>query len=275
MSHAPPRSELAPRFARVTAVAAETHDTVTLTLEGRLAFSPGQFNMLYAFGVGEVPISISGDPARERGIVHTLRRVGPVTEALGSLAAGAFVGWRGPYGTAWPVGAARGEHLLVVAGGIGLAPLRPVLYRALAERERFGRVTLLYGARSPGELLFRSELEAWQRAGALECQVTVDRGDPGYEGPTGVVTKLIDQLDFDPTATVAMVCGPEVMLRFSARSLDRHGLPRERLYASAERNMKCATGFCGHCQLGPLMLCKHGPVLRGDTALPLLAIPEL
>jgi len=260
---------------RVVDRLSETEDTVTLTLGGSRPFEPGQFNMLYAFGVGEVPISVSGPADRSDVLVHTLRRVGAVTEALGRLGPGDSIGVRGPYGTPWPVSAAVGKHLILVAGGIGLAPLRPVVYHALSRPAAYRRVSLLYGARSPDQMLFRAELEQWQRAEGLECQVTVDRGDPGYDGNTGVVTKLVERLEIEPSQAIAMLCGPEVMMRFAARELIRRGLSRRNLYLSAERNMKCATGFCGHCQLGPLLLCQHGPVVSYDRLAPLLSVPEL
>lgn len=260
--------------ARVLATREETDDTVSLTVAGARPFAPGQFNMLYAFGVGEVPISVSSDPDGSE-LVHTVRRVGRVTEALGRLRPGDALGVRGPFGTAWPVHAASGKHLLVVAGGIGLAPLRPVVYQALSRRDEFERVTLLYGARSPDQMLFADELERWAASPEIEVEVTVDRGDPGWHGNVGVVTKLVEQLSLDASRVVAMACGPEVMMRFVARSLLRRGLSQERIFLSAERSMKCAAGFCGHCQLGPLLLCRDGPVLRYDRLAPLLCVQEL
>lgn len=260
---------------RVTAATRDTNDTFSLELDGGFPFLPGQFNMLYAFGTGEVPISISGDPSNPGRLVHTIRRVGATTEALCRLNSGDSVGVRGPYGTAWPVSVAAGKHLLIVAGGIGLAPLRPVVYEALRNRDRFRSVALLYGARTPADLLFAPELEKWRDRTDFDCRVTVDRGDPGWHGNTGVVTTLIDARTIDPENTVAMICGPEVMMRFAARNLRQRRMAASDIYLSEERNMKCGIGVCGHCQLGPLLLCKHGPVLTYERLEPLLLVREL
>ncbi|WP_290649255.1 FAD/NAD(P)-binding protein [Aquisalimonas sp.] len=239
-----------------------------------LRFAPGQFNMLYQFGIGEVPISISGD-AEAAGLVHTLRAVGGVTKAMQKLEAGEVIGVRGPFGTAWPVAEAEGQDLVLVAGGIGLAPLRPAVYCALRHRDRFNRVFLLYGTRQPEDILFREELEHWRAQLDLDVYVTVDRGGPGWHGNVGVVTKLIARGGFDPANTVAMACGPEVMMRFAVMALQKHGVAAERIYVSMERNMKCAIGYCGHCQYGPHFICKDGPVFRFDTLQPIFDVREL
>jgi NAD(P)H-flavin reductase len=260
---------------RVASVQRETADTVTLALDGGFRFEPGQFNMLSAFGAGEVPISISGDTGDHGRLVHTVRAVGGATRALCRLAPGDALGVRGPYGTAWPVSAAEGKDLLVVAGGIGLAPLRPVVYRALRERSRFRRVSLLYGARTPGDRLYAAELDAWVAGDRLHCDVIVDRGDPGWNGHTGVVTKLTDEVELDPARTLAMICGPEIMMRFTARGLVSRGVAETDIYVSAERNMKCGVGLCGHCQLGHLLLCRDGPVLDYAGMKPLMTVKEL
>jgi NAD(P)H-flavin reductase len=259
---------------RLTSVTRDTSDTYSFELDAGFAFEPGQFNMLYAFGVGEVPISISGDPARP-ALVHTVRAVGAVTRALTRLGPGDELGVRGPYGTAWPVAAAEGGDLLVVAGGIGLAPLRPAVYRALARRAHFRRLWVVYGARTPSDLLYRDELAVWSARDDMECDVIVDRGDSDWNGHTGVVTKLVDELPLDPERTLAMLCGPEIMLRFAARSLLGRGVPASGIYLSAERNMKCGVGLCGHCQLGPLLLCKDGPVLSYARLAPWMSVREL
>ncbi|AGP39517.1 FAD/NAD(P)-binding protein [Sorangium cellulosum] len=273
-------SPFAPEPARVRRVHRETATTFTATIEvpgrpGGLAFAPGQFNMLYAFGVGEVAISISGDPARPDRLLHTIREAGSVTRALGSLRAGMALGLRGPFGSPWPVGEARGADVLLLAGGLGMAPLRPALCHILRHRAAYGRVALLYGARGPEDLLYRRELERWSRRADLQVLVTVDRAGPGWRGHVGVVPALLRLADFDPGRAVAFVCGPEVMMRFTARELERRGVPGERVYASLERNMKCAVGLCGRCQLGPSFVCKDGPVLRYDRVGPLLAVREL
>jgi len=259
-----------PRFVDVIRKVRETADVVSLEIPfdvpgaGSAGFAPGQFNMLYAYGIGEVPISISSDPDKTDRIVHTIRGVGPVSAALAKLKRGEPVGVRGPFGSAWPVQLAAGSDVLVIAGGIGLAPLRPALYRLIAERERYGRVALLYGARHPDELLYRRELDAWRSAPELQVRVTVDRAAQDWIGDVGVVTKLLSKVKYDPVDTVAMICGPEVMIRFTAAALENYGVPRERIYVSLERNMKCAVGWCGHCQFGPHFVCRDGPVFSFD-----------
>ena len=267
--------DLVPAVARVRARRRETHDTWTLAIDAEQRFRPGQFNMLYAFGFGEIPISISGDPAAPGALVHTVRAVGAISQALTRLKAGEAVGVRGPFGTAWPVGESRGSDVVVIAGGLGLAPLRPALYRLFAERRRYGRLALLYGTRSPDDVLYRRELERWRRRLDVTIEVTVDHAPLSWHGHVGVVTKLIGRASFDPARTVALVCGPEVMMRFAATALEAAGVLPERIHLSLERNMKCAVGQCGHCQLGPSLLCRDGAVMRYDQVRPLLTIREL
>ncbi len=269
-----------PAMARVRRTQRETHDVWTLELEedgaeGGRGFEAGQFNMMYAFGVGEVPISISGDPGAAGPLVHTIRAVGPVSSALCRLRRDDRLGLRGPFGSAWPVEAAKGSDVIVVAGGLGLAPLRPAVYRILAERERYGKVMLLYGTRSPDDILFRRELETWRRRLDVEIEVTVDHAIGQWHGNVGVVTTLIERAGFDPLHSLAMVCGPEVMMRFAAAALEQAGVGRERIYVSLERNMKCAVGHCGHCQFGPFFLCKDGPVLRYDRVSAIFGLHEI
>ena len=235
--------------------------------------APGQFNMLYAFGVGEVPISVSAR-ADDGGVVHTIRDVGGVTRTMAGLRAGDTVGLRGPFGSRWPLDAARGRDLVLIAGGIGLAPLRPAVHHALAGRDAFRRVLLLYGARRPADILYRDEIDAW-RGGGIDVGITVDRGDEAWRGHVGVVTRLIDRADFDPGDSVALICGPEVMMSFAIRSLERRGVATDRIHVSMERNMKCALGYCGHCQLGGHFVCKDGPVFRFDTIEPLFGVKAL
>jgi len=254
---------------RVRGLRDETYDTFTLELEPRntsgiASFAPGQFNMLYVFGVGEVPISISGDPAKLGTLVHTTRTVGKVTKAMHELDRGDELGVRGPFGTSWPVEQARGCDVVIVAGGIGMAPLRPSLYQLLSQRREYGKVVLLYGARTPADLLYQREMEQWQRRADLQVEVTVDRALRWWRGNVGVVTTLIPKATFDATDTIAMVCGPEVMMRFTVAELRRRGVADDSIYISMERNMKCGFGFCGHCQFGPFFVCKDGPVFRYD-----------
>lgn len=264
-----------PRFRPVLARRRETHDTVTLEIadEQGSGSEPGHFNMLYAFGQGEIPISISGSTAPGR-LSHTVRAVGPVSGALTRLRAASVVGVRGPFGRPWPVTESVGRDVVVVAGGLGMAPLRPVVQAVLAERRRYGRLDLLYGARTPHDLLFARELERWRRSD-LRLGVTVDAAPSGWQGNVGVVTGLFRQLSLDPGRTVAMVCGPELMMRFAVKGLRDLGLPPEAIWVSLERNMECGAGICGHCQLGPLLICRDGPVFRFSDVERLLGVKEL
>ena len=254
-----------PEFFHVHRTRKETHDTVTLELRaenGRndFRFGPGQFNMLYAHGIGEVPISISGDPDAPKTLTHTLRAVGSVTRSLCTLKKGDRVGVRGPYGSNWPVNDFRRSSVVVVAGGIGLAPLRPVVYHLLAHRETYEKIAILYGTRTPNDILYRDELESWRARFDLDVHITVDQALSGWRGSVGVVTGLIPRIHVDPADTVAFVCGPETMMRFTAVELLKRGLSSEHIFVSMERNMKCGIGLCGHCQYGPAFVCKDGPV---------------
>lgn len=265
---------------RVQRMRQETHDTFTLEListDGHqpLLFAAGQFNMLYVFGVGEVPISISGDLSKPATLIHTTRAVGSVTKAMRKLKRGDVLGVRGPFGSHWPVEEATEKDVVIVAGGIGLAPLRPAMYQLLSRRDKHGKVVLLYGARSPAEILFQKELERWRAQFDLEVYVTVDRAMGGWRGNVGFVTALISRAPFNPRNTIAMVCGPEVMMRFTAMELHKRGVKSENTYLSMERNMKCAVGLCGHCQYGPKFICKDGPVFRYDHIKDLLSKWEI
>jgi NAD(P)H-flavin reductase len=186
--------------------------------------------------------------------------VGAVTKALVNHRPGDFIAMRGPFGTSWPIEEAKGEDVLLVAGGIGLAPLRPTIYHILRHRSDYGRLVILYGARSPKELLFRKELREWSAAPDTQVLSTVDYGEPRWRGYVGVVTKLFNFVSLRPERTITMMCGPEIMMRFGIRGLQGRKFPDDRIYLSMERNMKCAVGFCGHCQMGPYFICKDGPV---------------
>lgn len=252
---------------RVARVNREAHDVVTLSLDASerpLPFHPGQFNMLYAFAVGEVPISFSGDPADTGEIVHTVKSVGAVSDALCHLSEGAVIGVRGPYGQPWPMADLRGRDVVIIAGGLGMAPLRPVVYYLLHHRAEYAHVSLLVGARTPEDLLYHREIEHWKRRPDLHVETIVDKAGREWKGRIGVVTALLDGQPVDPQRTAALVCGPEMMMRFTVRELSQRGLPDDRIYASLELNMKCALGFCGHCQYGPNFVCKDGPVFRFD-----------
>ena len=265
---------------RVRDVSKETYDTFTLRIapeegENGGTFLPGQFSMLWVFGVGELPISISGDPAQHDQLVYTVRSVGQATNALVTRAAGDGIGVRGPFGNGWPLQAANGRDVIIVAGGIGLAPLRPVICEVLNHRKDYGRLVLLYGARSPRDLLYRKELAAWARQRETQVVTTVDYGGMSWRGHVGVVTTLFKYARLKPSRSVAMVCGPEIMMRFVTRELETYGLSRNDIYLSMERNMKCAVGFCGHCQYGPHFICRDGPVFPYATIGPLLEKYEL
>lgn len=258
-----------PQPFEVQQVKRETADTYTLDLTrpgapANFTFAPGQFNMLYAFGAGEVPISISGDPARPDTLVHTVRDVGNVTRAICRLKKGQMLGVRGPFGVPWPVAQVAGSDVLIIAGGLGLAPLRPALYEILNRRGEYGSVEVIYGARTPKDLLYPKELERWRGRFDLRVHVTVDTAEADWHSNVGVVTKIIERARFDPPNTVALVCGPGVMMRFTVLELMNHGLKPEQIYLSMERNMKCGIGLCGHCQWGPFFVCKDGPVFRYD-----------
>jgi anaerobic sulfite reductase subunit B len=254
----------------------ETADTVTFALTPLDCPlpepSPGQFHMLYAFGVGEVPISVSGRLSHTVH-QHTLRAVGAVTRALHDAQPGTVLGVRGPFGRGWTP-PTTGHDLIIVAGGIGLAPLRPVIQHAMANRSLYGRVTVVIGARSPADLLYLREYPRWE-AGGIAVHSTVDAAGPGWHGHVGVVTTLLPGLVDDPASTSAMLCGPEVMMRFAARALMDQGVAPEAVQVSLERNMRCGIGECGHCQLGPLLVCRDGPVTGYDLAQPLLSVREL
>lgn len=257
----------------------ETYDTYTIDVSpekgDQSPFSPGQFNMIYAFGIGEVPISISGNPDQSQTLIHTVRAVGKVTDAICHFKPGEIIGVRGPFGTHWPVENAFGKDAVIVAGGIGLAPLRPVMYYLLSHREDYGKVILLYGARTPKDLLFQKELHRWRANLNLEVQVTVDTGPSDWYGNVGVVTKLISLITINLTNSIIMICGPEIMIRFTIIELLHYGISKEQIFVSMERNMKCGIGLCGHCQFGPFFVCKDGPVFRLDKIKHLLGRREI
>jgi NAD(P)H-flavin reductase len=267
-----------PRPCRITDVRRELDDTVTLVLDpgpDGLPFAPGQFTMLWRHGHGEVAISISGDPAEPQRLVHTIRGVGSVTRPLQDAQVGDVLGVRGPFGAGWPVDAARGGDLVIVAGGIGLAPLRPAVLAALADRPAFGRIVVLVGARQPDMVLYPHDLIAWDQDPTVEVAVTVDRPDADWWGPVGVVTRLLAGLDLDGPNTTVLTCGPEIMMRFVAQEAAKQGVPADRIFVSMERNMQCAIGLCGHCQWGPDFVCADGPVFSWARASRRLAVREV
>jgi NAD(P)H-flavin reductase len=272
-----PARAMTPRPFRVSAREQDTADTWTLTLEPVAgdgpSIAPGQFMMVYALGIGEVPISVSGPPFRPGPVVLTVRAVGAVTTAVCATEPGRVLGLRGPFGNSWPVDDAAGGDVVVVAGGIGLAPLRPVVLRALERRDDYGGVTILYGARTPHDLLYVSRLEEW--AGEADVEVTVDTAGGDWTGRVGVVAKLVAGAPFRPEAATAFVCGPEIMMRFTVEALLARGIAPERAFVSMERHMDCGVGLCGHCQLGPTLVCRDGPVYSHAECAPWLEVREL
>jgi len=270
---------MSPQPYRVASRRRELDDTVTLELRavrgpGIGSFRPGQFNMLYVFGVGEIPISISGDPRDSEVLVHTTRAVGRVSEAICKLRPGDTLGVRGPFGSAWPLEAMLGKDVVFVAGGIGLAPLRPAIYRVVHDIAAHGRVSVLIGARQPDQVLFTEEYDAWREAGA-GVTVTVDTAGAGWTGSVGVVTELLSRAPFEPSNTTVLVCGPEIMMRFAIRKLQIIGVDPSDVYLTMERNMKCAVGLCGHCQYGADFVCKDGPVFPYSRIEERLYVPEI
>jgi NAD(P)H-flavin reductase len=257
-------------WARITAIRSEIPDVSTFELcfedpaiQESYKFRPGQFNMVYVPGYGEAAISISSDPGETASISHTVRFVGNVTRALGRARVGDTVGLRGPFGTAWPLAETVGKDLFIACGGIGLPPLRPALHHILRNRDQYGKVTLLYGARTPAELMFPAEYRGWSDAG-IEVQTSVDRADSSWDGRVGVVPMWFYQFRIDPHTTVVLTCGPEIMIRFVIFEALARRVPPESIFVSLERNMKCGQGACGHCQIGPYFICKDGPVFPYD-----------
>lgn len=258
---------------RVQGVLPETSGVATYALAfvdpdiaSTYRFRAGQFNMLYVPGIGEAAISISSDPSTPHVLHHTIRSVGGVTQAIAAGGRGMSLGLRGPFGSHWPLqcwseAASESWDIVLAAGGIGLAPLRSVIYSAIQQRDRIGRVVVLMGARLPTDLLFHQEYPQWKRQG-IEVQTTVDRAMEGWQGNVGVVTTLLNRLRVTrPERTIVLSCGPEVMMRYVVQAALQKGISASNLWLSMERNMNCAVGLCGHCQLGPEFICKDGPVL--------------
>lgn len=266
-----------PTSYQIASVEKETKDVFTLTLaplEGTISsFMPGQFNMVYVFGFGEIALSISSDPKNTKELSHTIRAIGPVTMALQKLKIRDILGVRGPFGKPWPE-PPKGDDVLVIAGGLGLAPLSPLLHTLAKDRKDYGKITLLYGARAPDDLFFQRQREAWNQLG-IEIVVSVDKADTKWKGHVGVIPSLIANNLYSPYNTSVYLCGPEVMMQFSLHELNRYAIRSEKIFLSMERNMQCATGFCGHCQYGPYFLCKDGPVFCYENIKRYLAIKEL
>ena len=259
-----------PMAAEVVDRVQETPNMFTLRLriedgDGHRAyrFQPGQFNMVYLYGVGEIPISIVSDPEDEHLLGHTVRAVGRVSNAMALLKPGDTVAIRGPFGRGWPLREAEAHDVLLVSGGLGCAPVVSVITYILRRRERYGRLTILQGVKRANDLIWRERYEKWARLPATQVLLAADVGGAVWRGAVGPVTVLFDRMEgFEPQQTVAMMCGPEAMMRAATKELIGRGVTEDRLWVSLERNMQCGRGHCGHCQIGPWFLCKDGPVFN-------------
>lgn len=269
---------LLPKIYQVKSNIQETRDIFTLVLSKQdedeaLSFLPGQFNMLYLFGIGEIAISISGHSDNSHELAHTIRAIGYVTNGMQKLKEGDEIGIRGPFGSHWPLSKKECD-VLVVAGGVGLAPLRPALLHLARHRTQYKKITLLYGARTPEDILYKNEMQEWEKQG-LEVKISVDAADINWKGTVGVVTSLIEKNMGSPENTLVFLCGPEIMLKFAIVELLRTKIEHQNIYLAMERNMQCAIGFCGHCQYGPYFICKDGPVFSYEQIRTWLTIKEL
>ena len=269
-----------PNLYKIAKHSEETIDTFTIELhpvnpDQSFEFKPGQFCMLHAFGIGESAISISGDPKVKNVITHTIKQVGSVTKSLEALQLGSTIGVRGPFGTPWPVEETVGKNVVIAAGGIGLAPLRPMIYHIQANREKYNKVWLFYGARTPKDIIYDSEISKWKKRKDLDIHLTVDKGSLLWRGGVGNVPALMEKVSVDVDNTIALVCGPEIMIHYSVLSLEKIGFAKEAIYVSMERNMQCGVGYCGHCMCGSKFVCKDGPVLKYNEAEELLKVREL
>jgi NAD(P)H-flavin reductase len=263
-----------PREAEVVSRTAESPDTFTLGLRltdgAAYDFAPGQFNMLYLHGCGEVPISVVGDDRQAGTLTHTIRAVGRVTHGLEVLKAGDRIGLRGPFGRGWPMHAAEGHDLVVVTGGLGCAPSVSIIHHVLAHRARYGQLSILQGVKHSDDLIWRAQYDAWAAMPDVDVLLAADIAEPGWHGQVGLVTALFEQLRIGSRKTIAMLCGPEIMMRAAADGLLGMGVDESMIYLSMERNMRCALGHCGHCQFGAAFICRDGPVFSLPEVRPLL-----
>jgi len=269
-----------PVLYKVSSKSIENADLLTFELdpvgdEAIDPIAPGQFNMLYAFGIGEIPISVSSILPSYPTLVHTIQDVGRVSKSLIQLPVGDIIGVRGPFGPEWPVAQVKSKDVLLIAGGVGLCPLRPVIEYILDHREQFGEVNVLFGTRHPDNIIYHRDIISWQSDPSINFQITVDHAFPSWRGNVGVVTHLIDKAKFYPENTISFLCGPEVMMRFGIYACLDAGISEDMVYLSMERNMKCAIGLCGHCQVGPYFTCKDGAVFPYTMMKPYLNISEL
>jgi NAD(P)H-flavin reductase len=268
--------------ARIVAVKDENFNTRTYQLQvidpgirKLYRWIPGQFNMIWVPGVGEAAISISSDSTDTEYLSHTIRVVGSVTRAMMRMGVGGTVGLRGAFGTGWPMDKLEGREVVIVSGGIGLAPLRPVVYTLMRDRAKYRRVVLLYGCRTPEDRLYREELEKWAAERIIDVLVTVDNATPTWVGPVGVVTKLMQRIRVNAEHTTVLVCGPRILNRVAAWNFLQLHVPPDHVYVSLERNMNCGFGRCGHCQYGPKFVCRDGPVFAFDQIADIFAKEEV
>ena len=267
---------------RIVGVQQENFNTRTVTvrieddaLRPYYRWVPGQFNMIYVPGVGEAAISISSDSDEHETVGHTIRMVGSVTRAIDRMGEGSLLGLRGPFGRGWPLEKLTSGDVVLVAGGIGLAPIRPVIYWLLKNRAHFRRVVLLYGCRTPEDRLYGPELDLWSNDSRIDTLVTVDNATGEWVGPVGVVTKLLQRIKINAERTTVLVCGPRMLNRAAAWNFLQLHVPPDRVYLSLERNMNCGFGQCGHCQYGPKFVCKDGPVFAFSEIADIFATEEV
>jgi len=265
------RDPYLPERAAIEKIRRETVDTKTYTVrllneQRRAEFSvePGQFIMVSLLGIGEAPFSLSSSPNSDGAFDTTIRAVGNITSTLDRLEVGAAIGVRGPYGRGWPIESARGKDVLIIAGGIGLPPLRPVITKIAEERRDYGRLEILYGARTPDQMIFPYEYDDWRKIKETRLELTVDSVPPStaWQHKVGVVTTLFSEMETSPENSLVMTCGPEIMMRFVVRGLLAKKFSPDQIYVSLERRMKCGIAQCGHCQIGPKYVCKDGPIFR-------------
>lgn len=253
-----------PREAQVVGRTQESPTVFTLQLQftddAPYSYEPGQFNMLYLYGVGEVPISIVEENLETGALIHTIRAVGRVTDGLARLQSGDRIGLRGPFGRGWPLQAAEGRDVIIVTGGLGCAPSVSIIHHIISYRERYGRLTILQGVKHADDLIWREQYDAWAAFPDIEVLLAADIASHGWQGHVGLVTQLFDRVALDATESVGMLCGPEPMMNAAAHGLLERGMAADHIHLSMERNMQCAIGHCGHCQFGAQFVCRDGPV---------------
>ena len=235
-----------------------------LAVANAFSFAGGQFNMVYLFGVGEVPISIMSDPDDKQGLDHTIRIVGRVTKGIEKLGKGDVLGIRGPFGQGWPLEEAKGKDIVVITGGLGCAPVVGAVEYMFRRREEYGHIKIMHGVKTPRDLLYKERFDEWATHEDTQVLLASDQPGRAWHYHVGIVTELFDMVELDPLNTIALMCGPEIMMRAGAKHLAARGVPKQQMYLSMERNMQCGVGLCGHCQVGPYFACKDGPVMAYD-----------